>query len=135
MKTFDQLTPGEFFFKVYGDAMTYTKEEVKKCDQTDLEYGYSEKKIPRFKLPSAEMEVKKDSYYSRYAKDSVFFFVNEADAIRLCKARMMKHLFAKIESAKRAIESVKDFRKEHWELLNHKWTDEQIQKLEIELGY
>ena len=42
----------------------------------------------------------------------------------------MKELFGRINYAKLAIERVKDLRKEHYELLNHEWTERAINELE-----
>lgn len=130
MKTFNQLTVGDVFYHVYSTEMEYRKEAVTKVDNSDIHYGYSTGKIPRFKDNNGVTQE-----YSRYGDGTKrFYFVNEADAIRFCKARMMKTLFGKINSAKAAINEVKKFREKHYELLNHQWTQAQINILEKELS-
>ncbi|HEY1044973.1 MAG TPA: hypothetical protein VGF79_00945 [Bacteroidia bacterium] len=108
--------------------MKYESITIYKVDSEKL-YLPSDEKIPR-KINSGEVVIE----YSRYSDNKrVFYFVKESEAIRYCKAQMMKELFTKIKNAKSSIQSVKDFRNEHFELLNHDWTELQIQKLEAEL--
>jgi hypothetical protein len=130
MKTFAQLTVGDAFFEVYDTQMKYTEKVVQMVDSSEIQFGYSYK-IPR--LSDRSGIIKTGSRYSGGA--STYYFVSEADAKRFCKARMMKYLFSLVEQAKKSIQDIKDFRIEHSELLNHEWTERQINKLEKELAY
>lgn len=128
MKNFNQLTVGDYFYSVYHENMKYEKQEVQKVDSADIHFTYS-KTIPRFKDKEG---IKRE--YSRFNDGHKnYYFTSEADAIRFCKARLMKNLFNIIESAKRNIKSLREFRLEHWELLNHQWTETQINILENSL--
>lgn len=131
MKTFDQLTVGDKFYRVYKGQMKYDVKEVEKVEVKEITYGYSsDDKIPRFKTDSQEY-----GSYSRYSshKSMYLYFTKETDAIRYCKAQMMKNLFILIDGAQRSIDAVKQFKVDNLELLNHTWTEEQIRKLEKEL--
>lgn len=127
-KTFKQLTVGDVFYRVIDESMTYEKHEAKEVYHNSIVYGYSYKctrpNETRFK------EEVSSGYSTKY---TYYYFTSEADAIRFCKTRLMKTLFNKIESAKREVEKIKAFKLEHLELLNHEWTEEQIDKLERQI--
>lgn len=129
-KKFSELTAGDKFYSVAKNSMDYREETVSKVDNKHLYYSYSDSKIERF--DDTDMEVHTKSFYSDVY---TLYFVCEPDVMRYCKAQLMKTLFGHINSAKHAIEKVKRFRLDNHELLNHKWTAEQIDKLERELGY
>lgn len=79
----------------------------------------------------------KDLEYSSviiFASTKYVYFTSEAEIKRYCKAQMMKTLFSMIEVVKVGIQSVKQFREENMELLNHEWTERQINKLEKEIN-
>src|SRR3990167_7439759 len=107
MKTFNQLTVGDKFYNVYRDEMKFTEKEVQGVSGSKLQYGYSnDNTIPRFKTDKGE-----EKEYSRYGSDNVnYYFVNKCDAIRFCKARMMKTLFKLVDNAKEQIEGIRKFR-------------------------
>lgn len=90
-------------------------------------YNYSNE-IPRYNEAQKAIE-------GRYRNDRSFnIFTSLPDAQRFAKAQMMKNLFALIDSAKNKIEQIKEFRSQHFELLNHVWTEDKIQELELELN-
>lgn len=128
MKTFNQLTAGDSIFKAYKETMKFDKIVIQQVtiDNIIADYGT---KIPRHKESQAQTVE-----YSRYSDDRrVIWFANETDAMRYCQAQMMKVLFSKIAGAKQAIKDIVDFRHENFQLLNHDWTDREINKLEREL--
>jgi len=122
-KTFNQLTVGDFIYEVYMNDMSYKKMEINKVDSKLIYFDYS-KHIPRHVGETQEAT-------HSYKGSNYFYFTHEPDVIRFCKARMMKNLFSKIDSAKNAINHVIKFREENHELLNHDWTDNEINKLEL----
>lgn len=126
MKTFKELTVGDKFFKAIEASMKYETFEVGRVDSDSIEYNYSDK-IKRIDKPSFKMEA---NYYNNYRQ---YLFTQESDAIRYCKAQMMKTLFNTIEAAKKSIQSVYNLRNENYELLNHEWTEKQINLLEQSL--
>lgn len=128
MKKFNQLTVGDIFYSVYKDSMIYQTHEIDTITFKTITFKYN-KSIPRFDESNGF-----DREYSRYNDGSkTYYFTNECDAIRFCKARMMKNIFRLIKKAEECIADIKDFRNEHFELLNHKWTEQQINKLENKL--
>ncbi len=128
MKTFNQLTVGDVIYKAYLERMDYKEYPICKIEDNTITYDYRET-IPRWKEATKEV-------IARYRSESSYVvFANKTDAMRYCKAQMMKELFRKIEAAKKDIEEIKEFRKEHYELLNHEWTENKIHELETELGY
>lgn len=131
-KTFDQLLPGDKIYRVVGNEMSYKEYEVKRVEPERLYFDHNDF-VPRYKSLHAEIKEKQSGWSSNLYKH-IFYFADEPSAIRFCKARVMKNIFHKIEVAKNAIQSVKDFRLENYDLLNHSWTEDQILKLERELG-
>ena len=104
MKTFSQLTVGDRFFEVYKNKITYQTLEVSKVDGSDIYYGYAGGKIPRFNKARGE-----NAEWTRYPSDkrTYFYFTEESEVRRYCKAQMMKELNSLIESAKKKIEKEK----------------------------
>ena len=132
MKTFAQLTVGDTFYRVYHHQMKYEIKEVSAVSTIEITYGYSsDDKIPRFNTAISD-----HAEWTRFAsqKSLYRYFTSEYDAIRYCKAQMMKNLFNLIEDAKESIEKIKKFRSENYELLNHEWTDLKIRELEKALN-
>ena len=121
MKTFRELTVGDSIFRCHEGSMDYQKYQVTRVETNELTYGYSEK-MQRLDKTSVRLD---GSYHNKFC-----FFTTEVSAIRYCKAQLMKSLFGKINSVKAAIKDVVDFKKQHFELLNHQWTFEEINKLE-----
>lgn len=122
MKTFKQLTVGDEFYIVYSGSTKYQTEVVKEVYEEKFRYQPSETML-RFDKPSAELP---KNYYNnhRYAT------VDKSKAIRFCKAQLMKELNLLISAAKKSISEVSKFKLEHFELLNHDWTEKQINILE-----
>jgi len=122
-KTLKELTAGDTLYKCVINSCDYVKITVRGVYENELQYGHGyDEKIERSKE------------YSKKVRDTFILFTNEVDAIRYSKAQMMKVLFEKIEEAKKAIKNIKDFRLKNFELLNHSWTDKQINLLERELN-
>lgn len=126
MKTFKQLTVGDKIFVCDEGSMKYDTKEVTKIERDKFFYTYSgeEKRIDKYSVRLSE------NWNHNKAR---YLFTVETMAIRYCKAQMMKTLFSKIESVRDALKSVRDFRQEHFELLNHNWTEQQINILERQL--
>lgn len=102
--------------------MHYTEEVVHEVEKEKVSYNtYSD---PLIRINKTSQEI-----------DGAAWFSNKPDAIRYAKAQMIKRLHIKINEAKKSIERVKDFRKEHYDKLNLDWTDKEINKLEKELAY
>lgn len=106
MKDLTSLKPLE------QEAKDFLNEAIMKKDELSL-----------FNSKTATLE----SRYSAGLKK--FLFTSEADAARYCKAQMMKNLFGLIKTAKDRIKDVEQFRLKNFELLNHQWTEEQINNL------
>lgn len=130
-KTFAQLVPDDKIYVAIKNAIKYSAENIREVHHNEIKYGYG-MTVPRHKTDVADV-VRQDRY--SYSESHYRIFANEVDAIRYCKAQMMKHLFFLIKGAKNGIEAVKNFRQENYELLNHSWTEEQIQKMERELRF
>lgn len=122
--TFDRLTVGDKIYVCHGGSTSYETKEVNYVETNQFKYGYSDA-CPRVK---GESKTELTGYYM--PKQGLRIFCNEVDAMRYCKAQMMKELFSKIKYAKDAVKAIHDFRAKHFELLNHNWTELQLQKLE-----
>jgi hypothetical protein len=124
-KTLRQLTAGDNLFKVLVNSNNYSKITVRSVDSADLSYGSG----------YAEYFKRIDDFYIKHTDNKTYlFFSNEVDVIRYCKSQLMKVLFSKIEDAKNAINIVKDLRLNNFELLNHDWTENQINLLERQIN-
>ena len=121
MKTFQQLTVGDSFYKVLQNDNKYSVEEVTKVDAQELFFKYSNR-LTRKETTRIKIE---GDYHQVF-----IYFTSEVEAVRYCKAQMMKKLFSLIDSAKRSITAIHEYRKENFELLNHEWTEKQINLLE-----
>lgn len=121
-KTFKQITAGDIIFRCYSGNNTYEKIQLFRVDEKSFYYEYRE----------YQDRTDKYSMQIRTNGSPCYLFTTEVDAIRFCKAQMMKVLFAKIDEAQKAIKSIKDFRLSNYELLNHEWTDNRIAQLEKE---
>lgn len=77
---------------------------------------------------------KLDEKWLHDQKRGCLLFANEEHAIRYAKAQTLKVLRAKKENAIRSIQSVIDYRKEHYDVLNNSpHIDADLKKLEEEL--
>lgn len=121
-KTFDQLVPGDEVYRVRSGDTGYIREIVDEVTKDRVSLGYYAGSLNRLNKTSQKI-------------DHEAWFSNEIDAIRCAKAQLIKKLHSKINYAKKSIQEVKDFRKEHYDKLNLDWTDIEILKLEKELGY
>lgn len=121
MKTFKQLTVGDYIFRCHEGSMKYEKYEVSRVETTELRYNFGDI-LQRTDYTSGRVE---GNYHNKF-----LFFTTEVSAIRYCKAQLMKSLFKQIDNAKSAIKSVIEFKNQNFELLNHQWTFEEINKLE-----
>ncbi len=124
-KTFAQLTAGDKIYECQVGSMEYSVKTIDKVDSTTIHFGYGSS-LPRSQEKVSE---KGETYYNKATR----YFTHESMAIRYCKAQMMKHLFSLIDGAKKSIKAVHDFRGKNIELLNHQWTEEQINILEKSL--
>ena len=120
MKTFKQLTVGDPIYFVKKGYSSFKIEYVSEVKSYEIYINYS-----YVKREDKTRLVNDDKYGSTY-----LLFTVKSEAIRYCKSRMMKDLFSLIDSAKKAINNVKEFRQNNYELLNHNWTEEQINILE-----
>lgn len=110
--------------------MTFEEKTITKVESKSLFDGpYSYNEFPRFKEKDGNVQE-----HSRYSNGQrKFYFTIKSDAMRFCKSHLMKNLFDRINAAKEAIEEVKKFRSENFELLTHEWTERNIVKLEREI--
>ena len=119
--TFDKLTYWDSVYIIDNNGIGYKKElcgEIKK-DTIKITYEID---VKREKVTSTKVN-------GSYGK--VFLiFCEESDAIRYCKSQSVKHINRLIESAKKAINEIRDFKEMNFENLNHKWTEGEISKLE-----
>lgn len=69
----------------------------------------------------------RSSYRNQY-----YYFCNESDWQRYRKAQGIKHLQTLIAAAKKAVDSVKEFRVKNFADLNKNWLESEIIKLEKE---
>lgn len=131
MKTLNDISVGDiFYFCISGD--TNIKEVVLTSSITKKNKNLIEFYIDHEKLESDQNKtyLLLDKGHRKY-----YYFVNKTDAIRYAKAQTIKELFRLIDDAKKAINRVKDFRLNHWEDLNEKYTERHIILLEKELKY
>src|SRR6185369_16476600 len=120
-----QLKIDDFIYVAHVDSYIYEKKNIISITSSDFTYYYPSSDY-RFQLKDI-----RDKMIHRNSRN--IFFANEVDAIRYCKAQMMKELFKRIEMAKKAIDNIKALRLENFQLLNHEWTDSEIIKLEKQL--
>lgn len=130
MKNFSQLTVGDEIYRVRKEKMQVDCIKINKVDEKYIYFDY-DKKIERFKTMCEFV-----NEYNRFSeRDLFYYFTIKTEAIRYAKTFLMKELFAKIKSAKDAINEIKEFRCNNYELLNHDWTEKQIRMLENQLNY
>lgn len=125
MKTFNQLSIDDKIFVANVDSYRYEEKNIVKITSEYFTYYYDSNE---YRLAFKYIRDKKI-----YKESREIFFANKTDAIRYCKAQMMKELFNLVESAHKEIEKIKKFRLDNIQLLNHDWTDSQINKLEKEV--
>lgn len=123
-KLLNNLTPDDFLFYVRTNEIAINKSRIKFVDSSEITINYGNSHYGE--------KIKRDQKHV-FEFEKIKFFVNETDAIRYAKSNLMKELFSKIEIAKKAIDDVKSFRYKNHELLNHDWTEMQINKLEKEI--
>src|SRR6478609_2787782 len=109
MKTFKQLTVVDSIYFVKKGYSSFKIEYVSEVKSYEIYINYS-----YVKREDKTRLVNDDKYGSTY-----LLFTVKSEAIRYCKSRMMKDLFSLIDSAKKAINNVKEFRQNNYELLNH----------------
>lgn len=66
--------------------------------------------------------------------DNSFYFCNEEDAIRYCKAQAIKTLFSLIDDVKGRFKVIKNFKMDNWEQLNTDFITKEINKLQTQIN-
>lgn len=127
MKTFKELSIIDPIFIVYGLGDEYKSISITTIKPDSVRaYDYS---IEGEDLDKTRIE-KRGSFYNNSV---VHLFTYEPDAIRYCKANLLRSLREKISAARVAFNSVKEFRKKHYDQLNKDYLDIEINKLENQL--
>lgn len=114
-KTFEQLTVGDKVYMAWIGGVVYDSCEVMKVEAGEIRFNHSTfKRFDSFGI--------KDS--------NRMYYTSESDIIRYCKGQSIKHINSLIDSAKKTIQAIKDFKESHYDSLNINWTESEINKLE-----
>jgi hypothetical protein len=124
-KTFNDLKYNDTIWSVYEGSIKIYEHKVSVLDSGAIRLNIGDGVFSR-------QYVADKCYYKDKSIHNItrIYFCNQADAIRYAKAQLFKELNTKIQQAQEAIKQVVKFKYEHLELLNHQWTEEQINKLE-----
>lgn len=128
MKKFKDFKIGDNIYFAKVGSIEYSSESIDNIQRGYFLFEYGRLAVPD-KLRSKRIIKHKENNYSPPA----LYFANESDAIRYCKAQMIKELHRLIDTANEAIQKVKNFRKRNYHLLNKDWTEREILRLENEL--
>ena len=129
MFTLNDLSIGSILYRVRSGSVEIieskvTSEITKKTDGSIRVYHESY---------SLESNGNNKCFVFRSSYHTDYYFINKSEAFRYSKSQLIKELNNKISEAKKAIESVKEFRKLHYDKLNLTHTDSHIISLEKEL--
>ena len=128
MKRFKDFKIGDNIYFAPVGSIYYSSKSVDTIKRDIFSFKYGILTVPD-KLRQKSIIKHKENNYS----PQTLYFANESDAIRYCKAQMIKELHRLIDTANEAIKKVKNFRNRNYHLLNKNWTEMEILRLENEL--